>query len=112
MVRRIAYFTVNCVGVMGKGIALQFKRAYPRMFVAYQEACRRGDVRIGSMWVWEDGPVLIVNFPTKVDWREDSRLSYIKRGLAAMVQEIRSRSIGSIAIRRQQGAEMAGWIGA
>jgi O-acetyl-ADP-ribose deacetylase (regulator of RNase III) len=65
--------TVNSVGVMGRGIALQFKRAYPANFKAYAAACRRGEVRPGRMFVFDTGeltnPRYIINFPTKVHWR-------------------------------------------
>lgn len=94
--------TVNCVGVMGKGIALQFKRRYPDTFTAYEKACKRGDVVIGSMFVTETGhlenPQYIINFPTKKHWRAPSQLSYIDAGLTDLVRVVRERSITSIAI--------------
>lgn len=94
--------TVNCVGVMGKGIALQFKSRYPENFTAYQKACKRGDVAIGSMFVTEtnqlDGPQYIVNFPTKKHWRTPSQLSYIDAGLTDLIHVVRERRITSIAI--------------
>lgn len=93
---------VNTAGVMGKGIALQFKQAYPDMFAAYRQACRAGEVRIGQMFVFERGgpgnPRYIINFPTKEDWRAPSRLAYIEQGLTALVAEIRRREIRCIAI--------------
>ena len=65
--------TVNCVGFMGKGIALQFKQAWPENFEAYAKACKAGEVRPGRMFIWETGrlvnPKYIINFPTKRDWR-------------------------------------------
>jgi O-acetyl-ADP-ribose deacetylase (regulator of RNase III) len=93
--------TVNSVGVMGRGIALQFKRAFPGNFKAYEAACKRGDVQPGRMFVYETGelsPRFIVNFPTKVHWRGKSRLEYIESGLEALVEEIEQRNIRSIAI--------------
>jgi O-acetyl-ADP-ribose deacetylase (regulator of RNase III) len=94
--------TVNCVGVMGRGIALQFKHAYPGNFTAYAAACRRGEVQPGRMFVFETGqltpPRYIVNFPTKRHWRGRSRIDDIDAGLAALVEEIRARGIHSIAI--------------
>ena len=94
--------TVNCVGVMGRGIALQFKRAYPRNFKAYAAACKRGEVEPGKMFVWETGrltgPRWVINFPTKRHWRGKSRLEDIDSGLAALADEIRSRGIRSIAV--------------
>jgi O-acetyl-ADP-ribose deacetylase (regulator of RNase III) len=94
--------TVNTKGIMGKGIALQFKKAYPDMFGAYAKACKEGKVAIGKMFVWENdtmfGPRLIVNFPTKDDWRRPSRLKYIQDGLYDLVDVIREHNITSIAI--------------
>jgi len=94
--------TVNCVGVMGRGVALQFKRAYPDNFKQYQKACARGEVIPGRMFVVENaeltGPRCIVNFPTKRDWKNKSQLEDIESGLAALVAEIHSRGIRSIAI--------------
>jgi O-acetyl-ADP-ribose deacetylase (regulator of RNase III) len=74
---------INCVGVMGKGVALTCKRKYPKMYSAYKKECRNHRIHIGHMWVWrskEDGTI-IVNFPTKRDWRNPSRLEYISEGL-------------------------------
>ena len=94
--------TVNCVGVMGRGIALQFKRMFPENFRAYAEACRRSEVRPGRMFVYESdrmvNPRYIINFPTKRHWRGKSRMEDIDAGLDALVQEITERSIQSIAI--------------
>jgi O-acetyl-ADP-ribose deacetylase (regulator of RNase III) len=94
--------SVNCVGVMGRGIALQFKNAFPENFKAYAAACRRNDVQPGRMFVFETGrlanPRFIINFPTKRHWRGNSRIEDIDAGLAALVEEIRSRNIRSIAI--------------
>ena len=78
--------TVNCVGVMGRGIALQFKNAYPDNFKAYAAACRKEQVQPGQMFVFETGALLppryIVNFPTKRHWREPSDIGDISQGLA------------------------------
>jgi O-acetyl-ADP-ribose deacetylase (regulator of RNase III) len=94
--------TVNCVGVMGRGVALQFKNAYPANFKAYAAACKRGEVQPGRMFVFDTGrltrPRYIINFPTKRHWRGKSRIEDIETGLAALVAEIRARGIGSIAI--------------
>jgi len=94
--------TVNCVGVMGRGIAAQFKNAYPENFKAYAGACRREQVQPGRMFVFETGrlmpPRYIINFPTKRHWRGRSRMEDIDTGLLALVSEIRSRTIRSIAI--------------
>jgi O-acetyl-ADP-ribose deacetylase (regulator of RNase III) len=77
--------TVNTVGVMGKGIAFMFKDAFPDNLEAYEAACRRGEVRVGRMFVTERkqliGPKWIINFPTKKDWRHPSRIEWIIEGL-------------------------------
>ena len=95
--------TVNCVGVMGRGVALQFKRAFPSNFKAYAELCKRGEMRPGRVFVFETGEMLrpkyIVNFPSKRHWRGKSRMEDIESGLASLVEEIQSRGICSIAIR-------------
>ena len=94
--------TVNCVGFMGRGIALQFKQAWPDNFNAYAAACRRHEVQPGRMFVYETGllthPRYIINFPTKRHWRGKSRMEDIESGLDALVSEIRKRNIRSIAI--------------
>ena len=94
--------TVNCVGVMGRGVALQFKHSFPTNFKAYAAACDRGDVQPGRMFVTETGllagPRYIINFPTKRHWRGKSRMEDIEAGLAALTQELRQRGISSVAI--------------
>jgi O-acetyl-ADP-ribose deacetylase (regulator of RNase III) len=94
--------TVNCVGVMGRGIALQFKNAFPANFKAYERACEREEVQPGRMFVFETGtltnPKYIINFPTKRHWRGKSGMADIDAGLSAMVGEIRARKIKSVAI--------------
>ncbi len=94
--------TVNSVGVMGRGIALQFKQAYPANFKAYAAACKRGKVEPGKMLVFDTGeltlPRYIINFPTKRHWRGKSRIEDIQSGLRALIEEIRHRDIRSIAI--------------
>jgi O-acetyl-ADP-ribose deacetylase (regulator of RNase III) len=94
--------TVNCVGVMGRGIALQFKNAYPDNFRAYEAACARKEVQPGKMFVFEThelgAPKFIINFPTKRHWRGKSRIEDIESGLSALAAEIRDRDIRSIAI--------------
>jgi O-acetyl-ADP-ribose deacetylase (regulator of RNase III) len=94
--------TVNCVGIMGRGIALQFKNAFPENFKSYVAACERREVQPGRMLVFNTGgltnPKYIINFPTKRHWRGKSRSEDIDAGLVALVNEIRSRDIQSIAI--------------
>ncbi|MGH2376960.1 MAG: type II toxin-antitoxin system antitoxin DNA ADP-ribosyl glycohydrolase DarG [Candidatus Limnocylindria bacterium] len=94
--------TVNCEGLMGKGIALQFKRAFPANFRAYERACRAGQVRIGRMFVFEThaptNPRVIINFPTKEKWREGSKLEYIDLGLKDLIRQVRLLNVRSIAV--------------
>lgn len=94
--------TVNCVGVMGKGIALQFKRRYPEMFTSYQAACKAGDVQIGHMTTFSTGEIVgpqwVVNFPTKKHWRSPSKLEWIEAGLVDLRRTITELGITSIAI--------------
>ena len=93
--------SVNCVGVMGRGVALQFKRKFPDNFKAYKVACDWGEVQLGRMFVFETGdliPRYIINFPTKRHWRGNSRLDDIQAGLSTLVAEIEQRQIRSIAL--------------
>lgn len=94
--------SVNCVGIMGRGIALQIRKAFPENYNAYRAACKRHEVEPGRMLVFEThqlaGVHYIINFPTKRHWRGRSRLTDIEAGLRALVDEIRRREIRSIAI--------------
>lgn len=94
--------TVNCVGVMGRGVAIQFKKAFPANFKAYETACKVGEIEPGRMFVYETGrltnPRYIINFPTKRHWRGKSRIEDIEAGLTDLVQEIQSRGIRSVAL--------------
>ncbi|MFI6067933.1 macro domain-containing protein [Micromonospora sp. NPDC051227] len=94
--------TVNTVGVMGKGIALQFKRAFPANFRAYRAACARGEVRLGEVWTFDNAVLghrrYILNFPTKGHWRGRSHLEDIVAGLGSLVEVVNERGITSIAI--------------
>ncbi len=94
--------TVNCVGIMGRGIALQFRNAYPENFRAYEKACQREEVQPGRMLVHETGeltgPRFIINFPTKRHWRGKSRMEDIDSGLKALVEVLREKKIRSIAL--------------
>ena len=94
--------TVNTVGVAGKGIALQFRQAYPDNFKAYSKAAKHGEVIPGKMFVWETNqlacPRLIINFPTKRHWRGNSRIEDIRAGLEDLVRCIRKYQINSIAV--------------
>ena len=95
--------TVNTVGVMGKGIALQFKQAYPQMFRAYERDCKLGQVKLGEVHVFDlgglaGGPRWIINFPTKGHWRSPSRMSDIEMGLKDLAATIERLQIQSIAV--------------
>jgi len=93
--------TVNCVGIMGRGIALQFKNTFPDNFKAYAAACERKEVQPGKMFVYETGklsPRYIINFPTKRHWKGKSRIEDIDEGLIDLVRVIKDRKIQSIAI--------------
>jgi len=94
--------TVNCVGIMGKGIALQFKQAFRDNFQAYTNACRKEEVKPGLMFIFPThrmiNPKYIINFPTKRHWKEKSKLEYIEQGLNSLVKEVRRLRIKAIAI--------------
>jgi O-acetyl-ADP-ribose deacetylase (regulator of RNase III) len=92
--------TVNTEGVMGKGLALQFKKAFPDAFASYEKACKAGEVVTGRMHVVRRlaAPQFIINFPTKRHWRHPSKLEYIREGLVDLVHQVQSLGISSIAI--------------
>ena len=94
--------TVNCVGIMGRGVALQFKKAFPANFKAYEAACKRHDVQPGKMFVFETGfvgnPKFIINFPTKRHWKGKSRIEDIESGLRALAEVIKERHIRTVAM--------------
>ena len=95
--------TVNTVGVMGKGIALMFKEAFPDNFRAYATACKRNEVKVGRIFATErndlvGGPKWIINFPTKQHWRNPSKVEWIKEGLQDLVRFVRDNDIKSIAL--------------
>lgn len=94
--------TVNTEGVMGKGLALQFKEKYPENYRLYKVACKKGEVQVGKMFITTDcrldGSKIIINFPTKTSWRRPSEYSYIEDGLKSLRDEIIFREIRSIAI--------------
>lgn len=91
---------VNTVGVMGKGLALQFKNAFPDVFTEYARACEQGLVEVGRVHVVRRSspPRFVINFPTKKHWRQPSKLEYIDSGLADLVVKIRQHDIRSIAV--------------
>lgn len=94
--------TVNTVGVMGKGIALQFKKAYPANFTAYKKACDSGEIQPGEVFVFDlqalANPRYIINFPTKRHWRGKSKMEDIDSGLVSLVSEVKRLGIHSVAV--------------
>lgn len=94
--------TVNCVGVMGRGIALQFRKAFPENFAAYAAACKKGELAPGAMFVFNlnrlENPRYVINFPTKRHWKGKSHMRDIELGLGALIEEVRRRKIRSIAV--------------
>src|SRR5690625_1827997 len=94
--------TVNCIGVMGKGIALQFKQAYPEVFKTYAKEAKKCNIKIGKMHVVPTdllpGTKYVINFPTKSHWKEKSKMYYIEEGLNDLVKTIHELDIRSIAI--------------
>ncbi|HLG39544.1 MAG TPA: macro domain-containing protein [Chitinophagaceae bacterium] len=93
---------VNLVGIMGKGIALQFKEHFPLNFKMYQKACKEGELQIGKMFVTETGQSTgakhIINFPTKTDWRSFTRIEYVEQGLDDLVRVIKELEVRSVAL--------------
>ncbi len=77
---------VNCVGVMGKGLALQFKIRFPKNYIAYREHCFTDKMKLGKVFVFKENGKTIINFPTKGHWRRPSKIEYIERGLEDMLQ--------------------------
>lgn len=97
--------TVNCVGVMGKGVALEFKRRWPKNYTAYRKLCKDGQLRPGNLFIFEQadlidkfGPRFLINFPTKDHWRSKSKIDYVSDGLKALRLELQSGRIESIAM--------------
>src|SRR5258706_13997677 len=94
--------TVNTVGVMGKGIALQFKEQFPVNFSIYENACKKGLVKTGEMLVTSEvsleGEKIIINFPTKTEWYRKSQYGFIEEGLKDLVRVIKKYNIQSIGL--------------
>jgi len=89
---------VNCVGIMGKGIAAAFKKKFPAMFADYAARCKRGELKLGEPYLFRDpSGICILNFPTKGHWRSSSRLIDIETGLAHVVANYQALGITSIA---------------
>ncbi len=92
--------TVNCVGVMGKGIARAFKMRYPEMFVAYRKICEDRLLEPGKLWLWRSADQWVLNFPTKKHWRHPSKLEWIEAGLRKFNAEYEKRGIVEISFPR------------
>lgn len=94
--------TVNCAGVMGRGIALQFRKAFPGNFKAYKAFCDREELKPGKVFIYDlnrlENPRYVINFPTKRHWKGKSRLEYIESGLVSLVEEVRKKHIRSVAV--------------
>lgn len=88
--------TINCVGVMGKGIAFEFKKRYPEMFERYKILCDQGKITIGKLWIYKTPDKWILNFPTKTHWREDSKIEYLMLGLEKFLKTYKDKGITSV----------------
>ena len=93
---RVLVNTVNTVGVMGKGVALEFKKRFPEMYRLYREHCKSGRLRVGNLWLYRTPGRWVLNFPTKVHWKAPSQPGYIRAGLEKLVATYRDRGIDSI----------------
>lgn len=93
---------VNTVGVMGKGLALQFKKKYPKNFKVYQGACKKGTFKTGQVLVVDEGDLFhkkwVINFPTKAHWKNPSQYEYLETGLTALKKALADFGIKSVAI--------------
>ena len=92
--------TINCVGVMGKGVALGFRLRYPEMYEKYRELCKTKQIAIGKLWLYKqsrEGLQWILNFPTKIHWKYPSKMEYLEAGLQKFVDTYEEKGITSIA---------------
>jgi len=92
--------TVNCVGVMGKGIAKEFKEREPQMFAAYKKICDQNLLSPGKLWLWRGSDFWILNFPTKIHWRNPSKIEWIEAGLKKFVAGYQQLGIREISFPR------------
>jgi len=99
--------TVNCQGVMGKGIALEFSYRFPEMEEKYKKLCEKNKISIGRLWIYKTEKTWVLNFPTKNDWKQPSKLEYIEKGLQNFSANYRREGIESIAFP-QLGASSGG----
>ena len=93
---RVLVNTVNTVGVMGKGVALEFKKRYPEMYHLYRDHCKAGRFRVGQLWLYRTLGRWVLNFPTKAHWRSPSKTEYIRAGLEKFIATYQDRGIDSI----------------
>ena len=89
--------TVNCVGVMGAGIAYEFRLRYPKMYERYVEICKGKQLQIGTLWIYKTDSKWILNFPTKYDWKYESKVEYLEKGLQKFMATYKEKGIKSIA---------------
>lgn len=89
--------TVNCVGVMGAGIALEFRLRYPQMYEKYVELCKNDSLQIGKLWLYKSENKWVLNFPTKTHWKYKSKVEYLRLGLQKFIDTYRDKEITSIA---------------
>ncbi len=89
---------INCKGVMGKGLAAQFKVKFPEMFHDYKVRCSRGEVKIGEPYLWQDNEYEVLNFPTKDNWQNSSKIDYIDSGLQYLVNNYQNMGICTLAL--------------
>ena len=99
--------TVNCYGVMGRGIALEFKNRFPEMFELYSEFCEKGNIKPGILQIWNKSNPWVLNFPTKKHWRNPSKIEYIEAGLQKFTENYLEKGISSIAFP-QLGCSLGG----
>ncbi len=88
--------TVNCVGAMGKGIALAYKKRYPEMYIQYKDLCNKKLIDVGKLWLYKTEEKWVLNFPTKKHWRDNSKIEYLELGLQKFLEEYENKGITSI----------------
>ena len=90
---------INCVGIMGAGLAFEFKKRFPSMYINYARACRNKEIEVGKIWVYSlPDNRHIFNFPTKNSWKESSRLEYITKGLYDLKEKYFQYELNSISL--------------
>lgn len=89
--------TVNCVGVMGAGIALEFRLRYPKMYSSYVELCQKNLIDVGQLWLYKSSQRWVLNFPTKKHWKNPSQVKFLELGLEKFVDTYKQKEITSIA---------------